>query len=250
MSKEHRRFFVEQSIRDIEELTLSGQTVKRFKDVLRLKKGKHLSLFDGSIEREGELSALTGKVATVKFLPDLKPKKAGIIYPRLALGLSLIKNPRMEAVVEKATELGVEAIQLIVSERCVASEISPARLKRLRLIAIQSAEQSGRISVPDIYAPLPFKDALSRKHFPRVPKKSIGSAILSERQGIKISEWAGSNSCYYIFIGPEGGFTDEEEGKAAQRYGFDLVKLTETRLRSETAAISALSFLMLTNQPE
>jgi 16S rRNA (uracil1498-N3)-methyltransferase len=143
---------------------------------------------------------------------------------------SLIKGDALEEVVQHGTELGVAEFRLVVSERCVARELSARRLERLRTIAREAAEQSERGIVPPVAAPVPLRDALEP-----------GSVMLVERLGS--SRLAALDAPARVIIGPEGGFSPAEV-RAAEASGVALAWLGPRILRSETVATAAAAVIL------
>ena len=144
---------------------------------------------------------------------------------RLTVVQALLKGDALEEVVQHGTEVGVAAFRLVVSERCVAREISPHKLERLRTIAREAAEQSERGVVPPVEEPIQLAEALER-----------GSVLLYERYdgpGLSVLEPPAA-----VIVGPEGGFTPGEIA-AALAAGVVVAGLGRRILRSETVAVAA-----------
>lgn len=149
---------------------------------------------------------------------------------RLTVVQALLKGDALEEVVQHATEIGVAAFKLIVTERCVAREISPRRLERLRSIAREAAEQSERGIVPPIAEPVSLHAALAP-----------GSVLLYERhEGAGLSRLEAPES---VIIGPEGGFSPDEVTAAAQA-GVVVAGLGPRILRSQTVAVAAAAVIL------
>ncbi len=145
----------------------------------------------------------------------------------VTLYLALVKPDAFEVAVEKAVECGVAEIVPVVAERSIKRELKADRLKR---IAREAAEQSGRGTLPVIQAPVPLKDAVAKavaesKAFFCLP----GAPKLN---GVPATEPVS------VFIGPEGGWTGEEE-RLALAAGLQPAGLGPTVLRAETAAAVA-----------
>lgn len=149
---------------------------------------------------------------------------------RLTVVQALLKGDALEEVVQHATEIGVAAFRLVVTERCVAREISPRKLDRLRAIAKEAAEQSERGIVPPVEAPVPLREALE-----------AGSVLLYERQ--EAPRLAGMSPPAVVVIGPEGGFSPAEV-EAAAGAGMAFAGLGPRILRSETVAVAAAAVIL------
>jgi 16S rRNA (uracil1498-N3)-methyltransferase len=141
-------------------------------------------------------------------------------------------------VLQKCTEVGVSRFVPVVTERSVAHEPSASRQQRFESIVREAAEQSGRGIVPEVSEPSTFVQALHLA-------VEDGSAYLcweAEREQrfpaiVSAPRWAG------LFIGPEGGFS-EEEVRAAAKMGVQPLSLGARILRSETAAIVGAALLL------
>ncbi|MGH9520146.1 MAG: RsmE family RNA methyltransferase, partial [Terriglobales bacterium] len=151
------------------------------------------------------------------------------------LAVALFKNDRWEWMVEKATELGLTKLQPILSRRSDPrlAAAAPSRLERWRTIAFEAAQQSRRIAVPAIEAPLPFEKILGTP-------STATRILLAEGGGAP--PLAANAGPVYLLCGPEGGWT-EDEVAAASAAGFAPASLGPRILRCETAALAALARL-------
>jgi 16S rRNA (uracil1498-N3)-methyltransferase len=203
-------------------------------DVMRLAEGGEVAVFNG---RDGEwLARLTrmsrpdwGLVPTVVARPQLPG-------PDLDLLVALIRRSRLETVVEKAAELGARRIRLVITERA-----NPARanLPRLNAIATEAAEQTGRMDVPEILAPESLAQVLAawdgqRRLMFCDEAGEAPMAIEALMDCPPAASWA-------ILIGPEGGFSASERGRIRATPGALPAGLGPRILRSDTAAISAMT---------
>jgi len=149
---------------------------------------------------------------------------------RLTVVQALLKGDALEEVVQHATEIGVAGFRLVVTERCVARDISPRRLDRLRAIAREAAEQSERGILPPVEAPVPLREALD-----------AGSVLLYERE--ESQRLGGMSPPAGVVIGPEGGFSPAEV-EAASAAGMAIAGLGPRILRSETVAVAAAAVIL------
>lgn len=157
----------------------------------------------------------------------------------IQLGISVLKtSERMEWLVEKATEIGVQCIQFFVSDR---SERKNLNLNKLIHVAIGAMKQSGRCWLPKISGPLKFKEILSTD----CPHKFI--ACLEEIKPVPLLQASRGSQSSMILIGPEGDFTNQEM-QLARSLGFRPVTLGQYTLRSETAALVAIQTLNLSRE--
>jgi 16S rRNA (uracil1498-N3)-methyltransferase len=149
---------------------------------------------------------------------------------RLTIWQALLRGDHLEPVVRHGTEIGVAAVRLFVSDRCVARELSERKLERLRAVAREAAEQSERGIVPAVESPVPFAGVLAP-----------ASVLLFERHdGRRLSALEPPAS---LVIGPEGGFTPDEVA-AAERAGMQVAGLGPRILRSETVAVAAAAVVL------
>jgi 16S rRNA (uracil1498-N3)-methyltransferase len=162
------------------------------------------------------------------------------------LAQALIKPERFDWVVQKATELGVDRVTPLVTERTLVRPMRDSaqrKLTRWQRIAREAAMQCGRSSIPAIDVAQPFDQfapSLARYSLVLMPTISVTARPLNaELEGLKEAAAA------MTLIGPEGDFTLEEVA-LAQRYGARAVSLGRLTLRSETAAIATLAILQHT----
>lgn len=222
-------------------LYIRNSEAHHIKDVLRYKEGDNLSLFDGEggLYR-GEVVEIKGKEIKVKILDREKKKKKP---PFFHLVQAIPKKGKMDLIVEKVAELGIDEITPVITERTVArlSEEKEKKLKeRWNKIALAAVKQSKRFFVPTIKEIKTFSQALDELRgdslllIPHLGEKNLM---------LKQLDWAKyRKNDIFMFIGPEGDFTPEEI-TLAKRKGAISVSLGEAVLRSETAAIYLLSVL-------
>jgi 16S rRNA (uracil1498-N3)-methyltransferase len=146
--------------------------------------------------------------------------------------MAVVKKDTFETIARQATELGVTSIVPILSAR---SEKKNLNMERLQAIVTEAAEQSGRGTVPTIEAICSFDEALQKT-------SAITNIVASLRvQAHSVSD---TSTCA-LWIGPEGGWTEEEEETFAEK-GFISLRLTETTLKADTAAVAALTSILAT----
>lgn len=237
-------------------VTIYGNEVLHIVKVLRKKEGDLIEVFDGcgneyrvrissinrgKIKGERKILSLEGEIATKRH----SEKEENV---KIILYQSLVKNRKMEFIVQKCTEIGVYSIVPVFSERCVVKYEEKSLEKRIirwQNIALQAAKQSLRKKIPKIEFPMRFSEALMKKGkgLKLIPwegeTKSLKSVLKDYRNMTcsfnQISE-------IYIFIGSEGGFS-EREIKEASKQGVIPVTLGKRILRTETAGLVALSMI-------
>lgn len=209
--------------------TLSGDEARHLARVLRAKAGDSVSLFDGSGREWPARVVAIGRsdVDLETSEPIETPPHRGL---RLTLAVALPKGERQKWLVEKLTELGVDRLVPLVTERGVA-EATPSAIERLSRGVIEACKQCGRNQLMEIGEPTTVADAAARK-----PAATIG--LLGDPTGHPLDVGAiGRADDVFALIGPEGGFTDAER-EAARSAGFQPVTLAPHVLRVETAAIA------------
>lgn len=225
------RFYIEQPLGE-EFVVEKSELIHQWTSVFRYTNGSTVVLFSPNtpgIDYEYRITSLTKKAITVTPVAqstNIIPKRS------LTLCLALIKKDAFESVIRQATELGVTRI---IPIRAAHSEKKEINMERLLSIAMEAAEQCGRGNVPVISQKMTFDAALQETKGSR----NIFFSLLGETSHIPTQ-----NQDTAVWIGPEGGWTQEEED-LARHHGCTLKKLTETVLRADTAAISGLTSVIL-----
>lgn len=213
------------------------------KVVLRLKAGEKVVAFDEKgVEYACSIGELTGKEIILKVekknMPGLKNRVS------VCVACSLPKKSKMDDIIDKLTQLGVDRIIPMVTERVIVKLDDGKRVQRLerwKKIALSSAKQSQRSSIPAIEPIRDVEEAL--KNAESYDLKLIG-ALSGEKKTLKEALKEAKPKRIIIFIGPEGDFTPDEL-RLAKEAGCIPVTLGETVLRVETAAVCAASFVKL-----
>jgi len=224
-------------------LRLEGEGFHYLVRVLRLTAGDVLVLFDGAgREADGSLRDVAADHAVV--LVGQVRAGARPAAPHLTLVLALLKGDKMDLVVQKTTELGVDAIVPVSAARAVVHLDGPraqARQARWRRIAEEAARQCGRADVPDIAAVMPFATAIAP-----APATTAAWRGLLDPGAIEVLRPAGlpREGSWLVAVGPEGGFAPDEVA-AARAAGWNGVTLGPRILRAETAAIAIVAGLRL-----
>ena len=230
-----RRFHAPPDAFTQQTITLAADEARHLRDVLRLKPGDEVYVFDGlGHEFRSTVSNIRRDVAELRIETEVEPAKPES-HLQLNLGVALLKGEKFDLVVQKATELGVTKITPLITRYADihlrdASDATK-RVARWQRIALEAAKQSGRAFVPEISLPVAF-DKLEVE----------GDGVMfSERDGESIENLPGASSITAL-VGSEGGWADEEI-ETAQARGFHVVTLGGRILRAETAAI-AVTVLM------
>ena len=217
---------------------LVGDHADHLSRVLRASVGQEFDISTGDAIRRGRIARIDP--GRVEF--ELGEEVAGAAITAITLVLSVFKFDRMEWAIEKCTELGVARMIPVIARR-TESHLAAAAVKRVerwRRIAKQAAEQSRRAAPPEIFAPVPLKEAVALPGAPRI--------VLAEtEQEILLKDALNSAKEPVLAIGPEGGWT-EAEITLFRDAGWLSASLGSTILRAETAAIAATAIVVAAMQ--
>jgi 16S rRNA (uracil1498-N3)-methyltransferase len=208
-------------------LAVRGEELHHAARVVRLREGEEVELFDGKGNAaRGVVASLGRDELTVDVAAMIEPRESPLA---ITLAMSIIALDKFELVLQKATELGVHAIVPIVTERV---EIRPERYRgkqeRWEKIIFEAVKQCGRARTPKLEEVTPFAEAIARD----------GARILFDADEPPTPPATHHPRPTTLFIGPEGGFTQDEVALAA-RHGAHIRRMGPRRLRAETAAIVA-----------
>jgi 16S rRNA (uracil1498-N3)-methyltransferase len=226
-----KRFLVTENLAVGARIRFSPEETKHAIRVMRLGPGSKVLLTDGKgLEAEAELLDAEKSGALLEILTL---RKAGERSYRVTLLQAVLKGPRMDWLVEKATELGVDAIHMVDSQFSVAGE----RAERWARLAQAAMKQSGNLRMPELRMASGLADALDR--LPAGYRGFLLSPTAEKGLAEAIKGAVAKNSGLVVLaIGPEGGFSAEEESLLESR-GFQACRLSAQILRGETAALAA-----------
>lgn len=200
--------------------------------VMRLSVGAKLLLFNG---RDGEWRATIVEAAKrgclLKAEDQTRPMRVG---PDLDLIIAMVKRGRIETIVEKAAELGARRVRLTITRR---TNVDFVKLGRLDAIAMEAAEQTGRLDVPEVADPEKLDKILDSWD----PARRLVFCDEGGDARPAIEALAGTGDPAAILIGPEGGFAPEERERLRGLSFVTPVSLGPRILRADTAAISAMT---------
>ncbi len=199
--------------------------------VMRQRAGDAIGLFNG---REGEwLAVLEPTGRRWCRLSVGEQLREQVSEPGPALAFAPLKRTRQEFLIEKATELGAARLEPVFTERSVVDRLNR---ERLRTIAVEAAEQCGRLTVPGIGAPIPLEAWLAERPLD-------GSLYLADeaRDGPPFVQALADHGPGDLLVGPEGGFSPDERAALREREDVVPVSLGPRVLRAETAALAALA---------
>ena len=243
------RFFVEKEQIGEKIIRIIGSDVNHIRNVLRMKPGEEILISDGEKkEYHCEIKTLDPEYveALIMFV-----KEEGLELPsKVYLFQGLPKNDKMELIIQKAVELGVYAVVPVATKRAVVKlddKKEAKKLVRWQSISESAAKQAKRLIIPEVMPVMSFKEAVafSQTMDVRLIPYELAENMAYTRQvlsQIKPGQSIG------IFIGPEGGFA-EEEVELALNSGMETITLGKRILRTETAGMTVLSILMYLLEP-
>ncbi|MEO7241974.1 MAG: 16S rRNA (uracil(1498)-N(3))-methyltransferase [Variovorax sp.] len=225
----------------------------RHVQVLRLQPGSMLVLFDGHGGEHRALVERMGRGEVVVRVGARAPiEREAPRAVHLAIGMPA--NERMDWLVEKATELGVQSIQPLATQRAVlrlSGERAERRALHWQAVAIAACEQCGRNRVPSIHSPRGLAEWLKLEHADAPARAAANRWLLSLDALARPLATAAAGSAVaptWVLSGPEGGLDAVEEASAGE-HGFALASLGARTLRAETAALAALVVLTQSAAP-
>ena len=230
------RVFSDRPLGAHRELTLGASAAAHVGRVLRLGVGAELTVFDGSGgEYPATIVESRSSVLRVRLGEHCPLERESPLAVTLAQGLA--RGERMDWVLQKATELGVAVVAPLITERSVVkldARQAAKRREHWRGVMIAACEQCGRNRLPDVRAPAPFDEWL----------RTAGSGVrlLLDPTASSGLQAIGKPPALTLLIGPEGGLSPAERTLAIEA-GFLPVRMGPRVLRTETAAIAAISAL-------
>ena len=215
---------------------LSKEHTHYIVNVMRLKRGSKLNFFNKNGEWKSEIIFLNKDRVEVRFLEKIKKVNN---LSKTELAICLVKKNPMDTILQKATELGINKIIPIVSER---TEVKELNLDRAKKIVIEATEQSNQLVPPEIVNVIKLKDFLQTFD----ENSKILFADVNSKENLKAEDLKNINSCS-ILIGPEGDFSTAERELILQNRAVKPFTLSRNILRSDTAVISAISLVNFIN---
>jgi 16S rRNA (uracil1498-N3)-methyltransferase len=225
-----------------EEIILGEVIANHWTRVLRLKRGDPVQLFNGDGR---EYRALIEAVERRRTTARIESELAALAESPLALTLAqgICRGDKMDLVLQKATELGVRALQPLTSERTevrLDAEREAKRMAHWLQVIASACEQSGRAALPTLASPLALPAWLGQ----------IGAAdaaagamrLMLDPEGEVSLRDLSAPGAAILAVGPEGGFSDNER-ELLQRMGFKTLRLGPRVLRTETAGLAAIAAL-------
>ena len=238
------RFFLKSEQLHFPSAVLIGGEHHHLSVEARIKRNETVCLFDEEgnqyLARVDEINRLNTRLTILEEKKREEPKV------RITLAQGLLKQKKMDWIVQKATELGIVRFIPVITSRVVVrlDERAGNKKSRWEKIALAAAKQCGRSVLPEILMPMKLEDVLRESHESKKLCLSSSSGRLfreilcpeTEREGIPFFPSA------IFLVGPEGGWTDDEE-TAIVEHDFETFTLGANVLRSETAALSGLALV-------
>lgn len=216
-------------------ITLDNDETRHLHDVLRLKTGDDVSVFDGAgREYKCSVSAISKKHSELGLIEEITPASPESPF-EITLASTVLNGEKYDLIIQKSVELGVaKLIPLQTIRGDVKTKDAAKRLDRWRRIAMEATKQCGRARLMEIAAPTAFDDLLAGS-------KNEIVVMFSERDGVDFSAIRPDKKITAL-IGPKGGW-DDSELDLARASGVRVVTLGGRILRAETAAISLTTIL-------
>lgn len=230
------RYFIEQQAEIGATVLVEGDTFHHLKNVLRKRLGERITLFDG---KGYTYDAIIERIYKdcLEAIVEHKTRALHESPTEIILFQGMPKWDKMEYIIQKAVELGVASIVPVITKRCVVrvdGEMALKKQKRWQKIALEASQQSERGIIPNLHTPTSFEEALQMANHTDLQILAYEKeANQTMKQLLKMDLIPKSVA---IFIGPEGGF-EEEEVSSAVTHGVKSISLGPRILRTETAGL-------------
>lgn len=244
-------FFTETEFFNGSEAVITGPDVNHIRNVLRMKPGEKILLSDGKgTNCLCELTRVDGEEILARILPE--PVKDTELPVEVTLFQGLPKGDKMELIVQKCVELGACSLVPVEMARCVVKldrKKEEAKRKRWNAISESAAKQSKRMIIPEVKPMMKYREAVEAAAsydlilVPYEDAESLSEAGGMEKTRALIRSMKPGERAA-VFIGPEGGFSDEEIAYALE-YGAKTVTLGKRILRTETAGLFVMAAMGL-----
>jgi len=230
------RLYVDQPLQAGGAASLDEAQAHYLRDVLRLKPGDHVLVFNG---REGEwrgaVEAAGKRSMAVRLEAQARPQEGGCDLHYL---FAPLKRARLDYMVQKAVELGVARLVPVMTRHTQAERVNVARM---RANAIEAAEQCGVLRLPETAAPVALAEALAALAPERLLIFCDEDAPIAD-PAAALAAAAGA-AALAVLVGPEGGFAAEERASLLARRNIVRLALGPRILRADTAAVAALALV-------
>jgi len=244
-----QRFFVEpyQVLEEEHRITLTGPDLNHMKNVLRMKPGEAVLISDGTgKDYNCQVETYTEGEGILEILSENEDSRE--LPSRIWLFQGLPKSDKMEVIIQKAVELGAAGVIPVATRNAVVkldAKKAESKVRRWQAIAESAAKQSKRSYIPQVGAVMCLKEAFSYIEEQKFDLCMIPYELEKGMDGTKqVLSRLASGQQIAVFIGPEGGF-DEEEIRLALEKNVIPVSLGKRILRTETAGPAILALLMM-----
>jgi 16S rRNA (uracil1498-N3)-methyltransferase len=232
------RFFAPPTNFDDKSVTLGQDETRHLRDVLRMRGGENVHVFDGTgREFLCEVTHIGRRDSVARIVNEVTP--AAPESPlELTVAAAILKGDKFDWVVQKAVELGVSQLIPVITARCdVKLKDSTKRVERWRKIVLEASKQCGRAKLMGVGEPSGFRESIEST----TGEADSAALLFSERDGVSLSRVSPAKFVT-AFTGPEGGWEDSELAAATER-GVRIVTFGGRILRAETAAITVSALL-------
>jgi 16S rRNA (uracil1498-N3)-methyltransferase len=229
------RLFIDAPLRDGEKVALDRGQANYLLNVLRLKAGETVLVFNGlDGEWRAEVSVEGRKAADLLCRERIREQDRA---PDIVYAFAPLKHARLDYMVQKAVEMGAGVLQPILTRRTQATRVN---LERMRSNAVEAAEQCGILSIPEVREEENLERFLKDLEPDRLVVFCDEDAPVSNPVEA-LAKLGNKGSRLVVIVGPEGGFTDQERALVAARERCVCVSLGPRILRADTAAVAALA---------
>ncbi|MDY6830832.1 MAG: 16S rRNA (uracil(1498)-N(3))-methyltransferase [Thermodesulfobacteriota bacterium] len=233
-----RRFFMDAAVAAGTVCLINGPDASHIKNVLRMKPGDEIWLFNGAgMEFKGVIRAIESEAVAVEITDAFSCVTES--PTRLTLAQAFLKDKKMDVLVRQATELGVTRWIPVFTQRTIprpdAGRVA-SRMDRWQTIAAESLKQCGRGRLPEIEPPIPFDDLLCRGDDWNLKIIFADATAAGLKETLPPQKFAAGQ--VLVMIGPEGGFTPDEIDSAIKK-GFVAAGLGPRILKADTATVAA-----------
>ena len=247
------QFFVDESQINIDSkrVFIEGPDVNHIKNVLRMKPGEEVNVSNGVDGKEYRCAILDMNEAVVNLELRFIKEDGNELPVDVTLYQGLPKADKMELIIQKCVELGVKRIVPVSMKRCVVKleeKKASSKVSRWQSIAEAAAKQSKRGIIPEIGQVVSFSEAVSdasKSDIMLLPYEMADADAMDKTRAVFNGLKAGQKVS--VFIGPEGGF-DEGEIEMAKKAGMEIITLGKRILRTETAGMMVMSFIVFVSE--
>lgn len=235
-----RRFFVEGAKEIGGTIEIAGADAHKIEHVLRLSAGDRIVVIDSSARTFAAAIAGVGRVVRARVVEEILEERGGAGL-HIGVAQAVPKGTRMDFVIEKGSELGVDSFAPFYSERSIGRVVGAEKTARWQRIARSAALQCGRKSIAEVLAPVPFETLVTRfGEYDRV----LFAWELAPPEPLhrRLTDLLPERGRVLVVIGPEGGFT-HSEAELAHAHGAALLWLGPRVLRTDTAALVLLAVI-------